>query len=87
MPCTPHSANQSLVLVFTLHLLGAIANAGPYLELSIEGDDYYPWQDGMYEPRLRVVDGTVAMPEGPGWGVEVSQAWLASSERRLSEVD
>ena len=78
--CTPHSANHSLVLVFTLHLLGAIDNAGPYLEFSIEPDVDYPWQVGMYEPRPRVVDGKVDVPSGPGWGVEISEDWLAGAE-------
>ena len=35
--CTPHAANLSLVTMCTMHLLKAIPNAGPYLELSIEG--------------------------------------------------
>ena len=84
VPCTPHAANLSLIPVFTMHLLRAIPNAGPYLELSIEGADYYPWQDGLYDPPLEVVDGAVAMPPGPGWGVEVSPAWLAGAEHRAS---
>ncbi len=29
LPCVPHSANLSLVTVFTLHMMGAIPNAGP----------------------------------------------------------
>ncbi|MEC8263180.1 MAG: mandelate racemase/muconate lactonizing enzyme family protein, partial [Pseudomonadota bacterium] len=41
-PCTPHAANLSLVTICTMHLLTAIPNAGPYLELAIEGADYYP---------------------------------------------
>ena len=86
LPCTPHAANQSLVLVFTLHLLGAIENAGPYVEFSIEPDDYYPWQTGMYEPRPRVVDGMVEVPSGPGWGVEISPAWIAGAERLVSAL-
>jgi L-alanine-DL-glutamate epimerase-like enolase superfamily enzyme len=86
LPCTPHAANQSLVLVFTLHLLGAIENAGPYVEFSIEPDDYYPWQAGMYEPRPRVVDGMVEIPRGPGWGVEIAPAWLARSDRLVSSL-
>lgn len=81
LPCTPHSANQSLVLVFTLHLLGAIENAGPYVEYSIEPDSYYPWQVGLYEPVPAVVDGAVEIPAGPGWGVEISPAWLERAER------
>src|SRR3546814_14577614 len=44
LPCTPHSANLSMVTIFTMHLLRTIPNAGKYLELSIEGPDYYPWQ-------------------------------------------
>ena len=47
LPCTPHCANLSLVTLFTMHLLRAIPNAGKYLEFSIEGLDYYPWQDGL----------------------------------------
>jgi len=84
IPCTPHSANHSLVLVFALHLLAAIGNPGPYVELSIEPDTDCPWQVGMYEPRLEVVDGTIGMPEGPGWGIEISPEWLTRSEHRIS---
>jgi len=84
LPCTPHAANQSLVLVFTLHFLAAIENAGPYLEFSIEPDEYYPWQVGMYEPRPRVVDGAVRVPEGPGWGVEISSEWLERASHTIT---
>ena len=42
LPCTPHSANLSMVTLFTMHLLGAIPNAGKYLELSIEGAGLLP---------------------------------------------
>lgn len=86
LPCTPHSANQSLVLVFTLHLLASIPNPGPYVEFSIEPDDYYPWQVGMYEPRPEVVGGEVRMPEGPGWGVEISPEWLSGAEHLTSRL-
>ncbi len=72
------------MLVFTLHLLAAIENAGPYVEFSIEPDDDYPWQAGMYEPRPTVVEGSVAVPEGPGWGVEISPDWLSNAEHRVS---
>ena len=45
LPCVPHSANHSLVTVFTLHLMGALPNAGPHVEFSIEDQ---PWVDGLY---------------------------------------
>jgi L-alanine-DL-glutamate epimerase-like enolase superfamily enzyme len=84
LPVTPHSANLSLVTVFTLHLMGALPNAGPYVEFSIEGADYYPWQDGLFSPVLQAEDGHVAIPDGPGWGIEVSDEWLAGAEYRVS---
>jgi L-alanine-DL-glutamate epimerase-like enolase superfamily enzyme len=87
LPCTPHSANHSLVLVFTLHLMASIARPGPYVELSIEPDEDYPWQAGMYEPRPRVVDGRVSVPAGPGWGVDISPTWLERAEHRSTRLE
>jgi L-alanine-DL-glutamate epimerase-like enolase superfamily enzyme len=85
LPCTPHSANLALVTLFTMHLLCAIPNPGRYLEFSIEGPDYYPWQDGLFvESPYRVVDGHVALPPGPGWGVEVHPEWLARSTYQVT---
>lgn len=86
LPCTPHSANRTLVLVVTLHLVAAIANAGPYVELSIEPDESYPWPAGLYAPEPRVAEGTLEVPAGPGWGVEIDPAWLARAERRVTTV-
>ncbi|WP_343081424.1 mandelate racemase/muconate lactonizing enzyme family protein [Ostreiculturibacter nitratireducens] len=77
LPCTPHSANLSLVTMCSMHLLAAIPNAGKYLEVSIEGDDYYPWQRNLFLGRpFKVTDGHVAVTDAPGWGVEISPAWL-----------
>lgn len=85
LPCTPHSANLSLVTVFTLHMMGAIESAGPYVEFSIEGEDYYPWQLGLFEPALVARDGKVAIPDGPGWGVEINPRWLEAAGYQVSE--
>ncbi len=88
LPCTPHSANLSLVTICTMHLLGAIANAGKYLELSIEGPDYYPWQQGLFRgDPFAVRDGRVSIPAEPGWGVEINPDWLAAASHRVSEAD
>ena len=87
LPCTPHSANLSLVTICTMHLLGAIPNAGKYLEFSIEGPDYYPWQEGLFlgDP-FAVRDGRVAIPAGPGWGVDINPDWLERAAYRSSEI-
>ena len=87
IPCTPHSANLSMVTLFTMHLLGAIPNAGKYLEFSIEGPDYYPWQDGLFlNPPYGIVDGKVTIPSEPGWGVEIDPVWLAAARYQVSEA-
>jgi L-alanine-DL-glutamate epimerase-like enolase superfamily enzyme len=87
MLVTPHSANQSLVTVFTLHLMGAIANAGPYVEFSIEGPDYYPWEVGLLDRPLEVRDGQVRIPDDPGWGIAPNPAWLERATYQASEAD
>jgi L-alanine-DL-glutamate epimerase-like enolase superfamily enzyme len=87
LPCTPHSANLSLVTICTMHLLGAIPNAGKYLEFSIEGPDYYPWQQDLFlgDP-FAVRDGKVRIPADPGWGVEVNPEWLNRAHYQMSEL-
>jgi len=80
--CVPHAANLSMVTVFTLHMLGAIPNAGDYLEFSIEHTD---WTDDLFFPALRCRDGKVQIPDGPGWGVTINEEWLEKAERRVSE--
>jgi L-alanine-DL-glutamate epimerase-like enolase superfamily enzyme len=86
LPCTPHSANLSLVTICTMHLLGAIPNAGKYLEFSIEGPDYYPWQNGLFlgDP-FAIAEGCVRISEEPGWGVEIDPDWLKRAQYRASE--
>ena len=85
--CTPHSANLSLVTVFTLHMMGALENAGPYVEFSIEGADYYPWQYNIYEPALVAVNGKVQIPDAPGWGVEINPEFLEKTKYQISTLN
>jgi len=87
LPVTPHCANWSLVTLFTMHLLRAIPNAGKYLEFSIEGADYYPWQDGLFvQSPYQIEDGHARVTDAPGWGIEVSPEWLARSAYQISEM-
>ena len=86
IPCTPHAANLSLVTMCTMHLLKALPNAGKYLEFSIEGLDYYPWQHGLFlgDP-YRIEDGHAMVPAEPGWGVEINPDFLAGAAYQVSE--
>ena len=87
MPVTPHCANLSLVTLFTMHLLKSISNGGKYLEYSIEGADYYPWQADLFETSPYCVEGgCVPVGREPGWGVEINREWLAKSQYACSEI-
>lgn len=87
LPVTPHSANLSLVTICTMHLLGAIDNAGKYLEFSIEGQDYYPWQENLFlDNPFAIEDGKATIPSGPGWGVEINPTWLAQAQKQVSTL-
>lgn len=87
LPVTPHCANLSLVTLFTMHLLRAIPGAGKYLEFSIEGGDYYPWQEGLFvQDPYRIDAGRATVTDAPGWGVDINPDWLARSKYRLSGI-
>ena len=85
--CTPHTANLSLVTICTMHFLKAINNSGPYLEFSIEGKDYYPWQQNLFlgDP-FKISNGMVKIEDTPGWGIEINPDWLKKSEYKKTEI-
>jgi len=86
--CTPHAANLSLVTVCTMHLLKAIPNAGKYLEFSIEGEDYYPWQQNLFSKHpFEIKEGKIIITDEPGWGIVINEDWLNSSEYKISELN
>jgi hypothetical protein len=37
--------------------------------------------------KIRRIDGKVQIPKGPGWGVDVSSAWLETTDHQVSELD
>lgn len=80
----PHAANPSMVLLFSMHLMAAIPNPGPYLEYGIEES---PWVVSALSPAPEMVDGMVSIPEGPGRGVTMNQDWLENTEHRCSELE
>jgi L-alanine-DL-glutamate epimerase-like enolase superfamily enzyme len=84
LACTPHAANRAMVQLFTLHFAAAMPNCLYEQEWTIESTD---WSDGLLERPLRVEDGAVRVPDGPGWGIEVSEQWLADAEVRVSELE
>lgn len=88
LPVTPHCANLSMVTLFTMHVLRAIPNAGKYLEFSIEGEDYYPWQQDLFvADPYEIVDGKAVVSDAPGWGVEIAPEWLAKADYQVSALE
>jgi L-alanine-DL-glutamate epimerase-like enolase superfamily enzyme len=86
IPVTPHCANLSLVTLFTMHLLRVIPNAGKYLEFSIEGLDYYPWQEDLFlNDPFKITEGMVTVTDQPGWGAEINSEWLAKSNYQITQ--
>ncbi len=80
--CVPHCANHSLILIFTMHLWNALPNAGPFMEYSIEDQALYA---GLYRNAPVLRDGLLHFnPEGYGWGVQISDEWLARASHRAS---
>ena len=82
LPVVPHSANLSLVTVFKLHMMGAIENAGPYVEFSIEPNSYYPWQEGLFDPVLKMCKTAKCRYPTPRPGAwKSSPDWLNRADR------
>ncbi len=80
----PHSSHLSLVTLFAMHFMAAIANPGPFLEFTIEGD--INRTEGLYSPSLEVNDGRVEIPADPGWGVRINPQWLEKASYQKSEL-
>jgi len=79
----PHSSHLSLITLFSLHFMAAIPNAGPFVEFSIEEDSNAG--ERFYSPALKVADGKVKLPDGPGWGIKINPAWIEKAAYLKSE--
>lgn len=81
----PHSANHSLVTLFTLHLLAATPNAGPMMEWSIEAGGVNQQATRLFGPQPFVKDGRAHFEGGPGWGIRINPEWLKAATYQKSE--
>ena len=71
-----------------MHLLKAIPNSGKYLEFSIEGPDYYPWQQDLFtKSPFDIKDGNVTVSDSPGSGCEINPDWLARANYKSTSTD
>jgi L-alanine-DL-glutamate epimerase-like enolase superfamily enzyme len=67
-----HSWSDAVAIVANMHVIASIEN-GITVEIDRTGNALI---DELLETPLRVVDGEVAVPQGPGLGIEINEAAL-----------
>ena len=72
--CTPHMSGGGLGFLYMMHFVSALPNACPHHEFKGLGTNVR--FDCPTSP-LKVVDGAIKVPTGPGSGVEIDPAWVA----------
>jgi galactonate dehydratase len=64
-----HNSHGPLSAAIAAHFCAAIPNFR-YLEYDV---DAVPWRDELLTPGLRIADGMLTVPGGPGWGCDIDE--------------
>jgi L-alanine-DL-glutamate epimerase-like enolase superfamily enzyme len=75
--CTPHMTGGGLGFLYMMHLVSTLPNAAPHHEFKGLGTNV------KFECKtspLKVVDGKIKVPTGPGLGVEIDPGFVAKHE-------
>jgi L-alanine-DL-glutamate epimerase-like enolase superfamily enzyme len=75
--CTPHMSGGGLGFLYMMHLVSALPNAMPHHEFKGLGTNV------QFECRtspLKVVDGKIKVPTGPGLGVEIDPSYTSKHQ-------
>jgi L-alanine-DL-glutamate epimerase-like enolase superfamily enzyme len=64
MPCTVHLSG-GFGFVYSLHFAAVTTNIGDWQEYKQGVNTYGQW----FDPPLRIVDGAITIPTGPGVGI------------------
>lgn len=76
-----------MVIVFTLHMMRAIPNAGNYLEYSIEFEEAVNrTATELFTPNLAFTGGLPDMPPEQGWGNRINESRLQTAVYQKSEL-
>jgi L-alanine-DL-glutamate epimerase-like enolase superfamily enzyme len=76
MPTTAHISGR-LGFVYMLHFAARTPDIGPYQEYKRGIEQYRDW----FNPPLRIADGALSVPEGPGVGIADVREVLKGAER------
>jgi L-alanine-DL-glutamate epimerase-like enolase superfamily enzyme len=63
----PHNTQTGAASVNILHFAASTPNIGPYMEYVHRAD---PKPESWYRPNFKIVNGAIAVPTGPGLGLE-----------------
>jgi len=75
--CTPHMSGGGLGYLYMIHFVSALANAAPHHEF--KGLNTNVKFDCKTSP-LKVVDGKITVPTGPGLGVDIDPDFINKHE-------
>ncbi len=77
MSCTPHMSGGGLGFLYMVHFVSALPNALPHHEFKGLGTSV---QFECKTSPLKVVDGKIKVPTGPGLGVEIDPAYVSKHQ-------
>jgi D-galactarolactone cycloisomerase len=78
--CVPHAWGSAIGLAATLHFIAALPDQPPSLfpmppMLEFEQEEN-PFRDRLAQTPIEHADGVVAIPTGPGLGIEIDRSVL-----------
>jgi L-alanine-DL-glutamate epimerase-like enolase superfamily enzyme len=75
--CTPHMSGGGLGFLYMVHVVSALPNATPHHEFKGLGTSV-PFE--CKASPLRVVDGRIRVPTGPGLGVDIDPGYVSKHQ-------
>ncbi len=75
--CVPHMSGGDLGYLYDIHFVSALPNAGPHHETHGLGT-HVPFECPTSD--LKIVDGKIKVPTGPGLGIEIDPDFIAKHQ-------
>ncbi len=75
--CTPHMSGDGLGFLYMMHFVSALPNAMPHHEFKGLGTNV---QFECKTSPLKVADGKIKVPTGPGLGVDIDPGWVGKHQ-------
>lgn len=69
----PHNCHSPLTTLITAHLCATVRN---FMVMEFDRDDV-PWRDDVLTEPLRIENGNLILPDGPGFGIDLNEEEIA----------